>query len=206
MSRNFTPAPLGRAERRGKMSRLYLVRHGEASGDETDDPGLSEHGRSQVRALARRLQGRSITELRHGPRRRTTETAELLAAGLGVAHCEPTVLLDDRTPVPSAARRGDYPAHREPWFATVPTDERDEDGALLSAAWQDLSRQAQGTDVLLVTHAFVAAWFVREVLDASAAAWMRLTVANAGLTIIGWDSDGEARLEAFNETSHLESS
>lgn len=188
------------------MSRLYLVRHGEASGDETDDPGLSEHGRSQVRALVRRLRSRPVTEVWHGPRRRTTETADLVAVGLGVTRCEPTDLLDDRTPVPSAARRGDYPAHRAPWFATVPPDERDEDGALLSAAWQDLSLQAQGVDVLLVTHAFVAAWLVREVLDAPAAAWMRLGVANTGLTTITWDDDGQARLEAFNETAHLEGS
>lgn len=185
------------------MSRLYLVRHGEAAGDELQDPGLSDRGRGQVHALVRRLRSRPLTEIWHGPRRRTTETAELVAAGLGVARCEPTDLLDDRTPVPSAARRGDYPAHRAPWFATVPLDERDEDGASLSTAWQELSARTKGTETLLVTHAFVAAWFVKEVLDAPAAAWMRLTVANTGLTIIGWDSDGQARLEAFNETTHL---
>jgi hypothetical protein len=33
---------------------------------------------------------------------------------------------------------------------------------------------------------------------------MRLGVANTGLTIISWNDRGEARLDAFNETSHLE--
>jgi broad specificity phosphatase PhoE len=187
------------------MSRLYLVRHGEAAGDELRDPGLSDQGRRQAHALVRRLEARPITEVWHGPRRRTTETAALVAAGLGVARCEPTDLLDDRTPVPSAARRGDYPAHRAAWFATVPLEERDEDGALVSRAWQELSARTKGTETLLVTHAFVAAWFVREVLDAPAAAWMRLTVANTGLTTITWDDERQARLEAFNETARLES-
>ena len=63
---------------------IHLVRHGEAAGAEGDDPGLSAAGRQQVADLARRLIDRSVSAIWHGPRRRTTETARLLAARLRV--------------------------------------------------------------------------------------------------------------------------
>ena len=187
------------------MGRLYIVRHGEAAGDEAEDPGLSERGREQSRALAQRLGRHAIAEIWHGPRRRTTETARILGEGLGGAPtCRPTDLLDDRTPVPSAARHEDYPAHRWPWFARVPPQERDEDGRALTRSWGEVSRMGRAGSVVVVTHAFVAGWFVRELLGAPAAAWTRLAVANAGLTVVSWDDVGDPQLEVVNDTCHLE--
>jgi hypothetical protein len=123
---------------------------------------------------------------------------------LRVRACRSSGLLDDRTPVPSVTRIGEYPAYRWPWFDQVPTDDRDEDGLELTTAWREISREARGQGDL-DGHARLRRCLVRQrASGAPAAAWMRLGVANTGLTIISWNDRGEARLDAFNETSHLE--
>jgi len=186
---------------------LHLVRHAEASGSDDRDPGLTPLGREQARALGRRLAAQPVAAVWHGPRRRAAETAAVLAAE--IAGVDPAVhpLLDDRTPVPSAARGSDYPEHLGPWFDGVPADERDPDGAALSTAFAEVTqeaheRAAEGA-LVCVTHAFVVGWFVREVLSGPAAQWLRMLPSNAGLTVVGWRSDGSGVLHAFNDTGHL---
>lgn len=185
------------------MGSVHLVRHGHAAGHDAADPGLSQTGRDQVEALARRLGGTSFDAVWHGSRRRAAESARVLAARLDVERCEESDLLADRTPVPSAGREGDYPAHRAAWLAQAPPDERDPDGVGLGAAWSTIREHATREDLLLVTHAFVVGWFVREVLQAPPAAWLQLPVANTGLTVIRWNAHGEARVETVNDTGHL---
>src|SRR5206468_7447444 len=92
---------------------------------------------SQVMSLADRFAADAIAAVWHGPKRRARETAQLLASRLGVGHWS-TGLLDDRTPVPSAQFRSDYSERRLAWFDQVPTEERDEDGSALEAAWTEL--------------------------------------------------------------------
>ncbi|MEU6135192.1 histidine phosphatase family protein [Nocardioides sp. NPDC047086] len=177
---------------------IHLVRHGEAAGEDTSDPGLSDLGRRQVQALANRLAFRPVRQVLHGPSRRTTETACLLTENLGAGPV-PSDLLADRTPVPSAERLGDYPTHRWEWFEDVPEAEQDPDGAALTAAWHKLWFEHHDEEIVLVTHAFVVAWFVREVLNAPPATWMRIgPIDNATLTSIGPNLAGEPVVEAFN--------
>src|SRR5215475_7337669 len=62
---------------------LYLVRHGEASPDES---GLSENGRRQALLLGQRLRDRPISVAYHGPLPRAAQTARLVTEQLsGVA-------------------------------------------------------------------------------------------------------------------------
>ena len=76
------------------VARIYLVRHGEATGYDGADPGLSELGASQAREVAQRLDeivGAPI-DLITSPLRRARETAQPLAArwskeALVVARC-----------------------------------------------------------------------------------------------------------------------
>ena len=184
---------------------LYLVRHAEAAGHEDVDPGLSERGRAQARALGTRLAPLRPAGILHGPRRRATETARVLAEALPDAPVEATPLLEDRTPVPSAGRRDEYPERFWSWLDDVPADERDVDGAALSAALPDLAGLAEDRaddgPLVLVTHAFVVGWFVRELLDAPTWRWIRLAPANASLTVVRWDGSGV--LVSFNDTGHL---
>ena len=177
---------------------IHLVRHGEAAGGDTVDPGLSDLGRRQVQALANRLAFRPVRQVLHGPSRRTSETACILTENLGAGPV-PSDLLADRTPVPSPERRGDYPTHRWEWFEDVPEAERDLDGADLTAAWHKLWFEHHDEEIVLVTHAFVVAWFVREVLNAPPATWMRIgPIGNATLTSIGPNLAGEPVVETFN--------
>lgn len=185
------------------MGRIFLVRHGQARDDESRDPDLSDLGLRQAAAVAGRLDQSRITAIWHSPHRRATETARVIASRLD---SEPNVCrsLDDLTPVPSAARRGDYPRRMHAWLDSVADAERDEDGVTLSAAWRDLRARAEGKEVVMVTHAFVIARFVADTLDAPQAAWMRLRTANASLTVIGTDGLDSPTLEGFNDTGHLE--
>ena len=184
------------------MTRLLLVRHAEAAGGEDVDPGLSDLGVRQTRALAARLATLRPAVILHGPRRRVAATAAILADALDVPADE-TADLDDRTPVPSADRRGDYAAHRLPRLEAVPEDERDEDGADLTAAWERLRSRTDGTTAVLVTHAFVVSWFVTVALGAPVATWMRLPVANGGLTVLARGGADGLVLESFNDVGHL---
>jgi serine/threonine-protein phosphatase PGAM5 len=186
---------------------LYIVRHAEATDADGDDPGFSERGRAQARALGARLARGPVAGVLHGPSRRTAETAAVLAEELSGIPLASSPLLGDRAVVPSPERRPEYPERYHAWLDAVPLDERDADGALLTAAFQQLGRQAReqiGDDALvLVTRAFVVAWFVREVLGGPAAQWLRLTPENAGLTVVGWRRDATAVLLSFNDTGHL---
>ena len=67
------------------MTRLYLVRHGEAAASwaEAPDPGLSAHGLEQAEQAAAALAERGITTILSSPLARATATAAPLAARLG---------------------------------------------------------------------------------------------------------------------------
>lgn len=181
------------------MSRLFLVRHGEAAGED-EDPGLSPLGTAQSRLLGERLRDQGVVEVRHGPRRRAAETAAVLGELCGA----PVVVdaaLEDRTPVPAPGEDGWYPDRMRSWFAAVPLAERDEGGERLSAALRRCL--ADDRQLVLVTHAFVVAWFVRQLLDAPVTAWTSIAVANAGLTTIDRRPGRPPSLAGVNDIGHL---
>jgi probable phosphoglycerate mutase len=125
----------------------------------------------------------------------------------GVA-CVPSPVLEDRTPVPSPGRRSEYPERYHAWLHDVPAAEQDRDGEFLTASFQQLGRrareQADRGALVVVTHAFVVGWFVREVLHGPPAQWLRLVPANAGLTIVRWRDEAVPTLVSFNDTGHLD--
>ncbi|HZQ26199.1 MAG TPA: histidine phosphatase family protein [Acidimicrobiales bacterium] len=132
------------------MTRLYLVRHGEAAGGWGDDfdPGLSERGRSQAAAMTTGLTpvvGRLPVVV--SPLRRTRETAGFLESLWGVpATVDPRV---GELPSPSldlgerltwlgqilTSPWDDWPADVQSWRAAIP-------GTLLSIS----------EDTVVVTH------------------------------------------------------
>lgn len=69
---------------------IVLVRHGETDWNRDNrfqghaDPPLNETGRAQARELASSLSGESFAALHTSPLRRSLETAEILAAELGL--------------------------------------------------------------------------------------------------------------------------
>lgn len=95
---------------------LYLVQHGEAM-SEADDPArpLTAGGRQEVQrvsAVAARL-GLRPAEIRHSGKRRAAETAEILAAALGVREHVVAVAgmapNDDVRPIASALDKAPQP-------------------------------------------------------------------------------------------------
>lgn len=99
-------------------------------------------------------------------------------------------LIGDRTPVPSAEQRGQYPSRVLGWLDGVPDDERDEDAATLQAAAEHFGVTGDNDrHERLITHNFVIAWFVRYALDAPVWRWIGLNQANCAIIIVQWDSD-----------------
>lgn len=182
-----------------RMSRLCLVRHGEAAGED-GDPGLTPVGVAQARLLGERLRDQGVVGIRHSPRRRAAQTAAVLGEVCAVP-VEPDGALEDLTPVPAPGQEMSYPERMRSWFAAVPSAERDEGGARLSAAVRACLAEDRG--LVLVTHAFVVAWFVQQILGAPANAWTAISAANAGLTTIDRRPGRPPQLVGVNDTGHL---
>lgn len=106
------------------MSRLVVVRHGEAAAGwgEDHDPGLSERGRAQAEAMADTLAPLGPLPILVSPMRRTVETAAFLERRWGVvARVEPAVG-EVRSPTDDLAGRAAWLAglFRMPWEAWPP--------------------------------------------------------------------------------------
>ncbi|WP_319460003.1 histidine phosphatase family protein [Micromonospora sp. RTP1Z1] len=186
---------------------LYLVRHGEQDRPEVESPeiGLSERGHRQAALLGERLRGVPFAAVHHGPLRRATETAELVAAAL------PGV------PVYASELAGDYlpddtdPAGLPPAYGRFlegfSERERVDGPRLAAAAVERFATAPAEGDVreLVITHNFLIAWFVRHALDAPKRRWLGLNHHNAGLTVIRYGTGGPPNLIAFNDVAHLPS-
>jgi serine/threonine-protein phosphatase PGAM5 len=173
---------------------LYLVRHAEAEAADSKDPGLSALGRAQATKLATRLSDLPLAGILHSPQRRAAETAQLLATRPGLEATE-SDLLRDRTPFPARDEWHQYPSHYHAWLRGTPENERDPGGHHLAEAIEHLSTSEE--HLLLITHAFVIGWFVRDALDAPAWRWVGLQTDNCSLSIISYGK--EKQLRAFNQ-------
>jgi len=77
--------------------RIYLIRHGETTGDIEDryggsyDDSLSQNGEAQVKGMVKKLIGKDIEVIFHSSLIRATETAQIVGETLEV----PLVLVDD---------------------------------------------------------------------------------------------------------------
>lgn len=143
------------------MARIYLIRHGEATGYEGADPGLSELGASQARRVAERLDeiiGAPI-DLVTSPLRRARETAQPLAARWSTQ----ALVVDAVRELPSPGT----PSERRPWlraalrstFAELGEQQRDWRAGIL----QTLSQRER--DAVVFTHAVVISAVVGHLQD-----------------------------------------
>lgn len=180
---------------------VYLVRHGEAGEQEQGDPGLTDLGRSQAASVGAALVDRGAQEVLHGSRRRSVETATIVADVLGVA-LRTSPACEDRTPLPVdwAVVPGEYHA----FLRSVPPEEADLGGRLLDESLAALGATgASDRTIVVVTHNFVIGWFVRSVLDAPWSRWIGLNSGNGAVTAIRWEPGRSPRLLCFNEQGHL---
>ena len=169
---------------------LHLVRHGEATKDESR---LTARGRKQAEALAERLRGTGFAAVHHGPSPRAAETASIIAGVLRVP-CRVEAAADDYVP-------HFVPDHDE-FFDRFPESERTRGPALAHEAETRFARPGDGP-VLVVTHSFLIGWLVRDALDAPPERWLTLNHDNAALTVIRYTTGESPRLIRFNDSGHL---
>jgi broad specificity phosphatase PhoE len=182
---------------------LYLVRHGEQQDAEygLPDGPLSGRGSRQAKLIADRLSGVPFTGSWHSPLQRAAETARIMTQSMPSLESQPSALLFDCIPSGPSA---EMPHVFESFFHPVTPEEIEAGEAQMAdavAEWLTPSRDDRHD--LLITHNFVIAWFVREVLGAPAWRWMGLNQANCGLTIIRVRSAKPPVLVAHNDLGHL---
>ncbi|MGW0788554.1 histidine phosphatase family protein [Streptomyces sp. NPDC002911] len=186
---------------------LFIARHGEASPDETE---LTERGRRQAALLGERLRGVPFSTVHHGPLPRASETARLVHERLGRRDIPLQVSEPAGDYVPYVPRRKELPEDSADRLLTFveqfPEAERSLGQELAGAARVRFTGPVAGDEPrheLVVTHAFLAAWLVRDALDAPAWRWMGLNHANAALTVIRYPPGGPAALLMVNDMGHL---
>lgn len=162
---------------------LYLVRHGEHLDAEhgLEDGPLSPRGRRQAELLADRLSGVPLAAVWHSPLERAAETARAVAERLSAVTPEPSALLFDCIPT---GMTHDTPAIYEPFFGSYTDAEVDAGRAQMDDAVAEFLVRKPDTHELLITHNFVIAWFVREVLEAPQWRWLTINQAHCGLTVL----------------------
>ena len=181
---------------------LYLVRHGEHLDAEhgLEDGPLSPRGRRQAELIADRLSGVPLDAVWHSPLERATETARVVAERLPAASTEPHARRFAGVP------RGSTPAlpQASVWLLGAAAPAAAEAGAaqMADAAVEFLALK-RGSHELLITHNFVIAWFVREVLEAPAWRWVTLNQANCGLTVLAQRPGRPWTVATHNDLSHL---
>jgi broad specificity phosphatase PhoE len=181
---------------------LYLVRHGEHLDAEhgLEDGPLSPRGRRQAELLADRLSGVPLDAVWHSPLERAAETARAVAGRLRAVTPEPSSLLFDC--IPTGPTPG-MPAIYESFFGSVTEEDIEAGQAQMSDAVSEFLVRKPAAHELLITHNFVIAWFVREVLDAPDWRWMTINQAHCGLTVLAQRPGRPWTLVSHNDLSHL---
>ncbi|CAM5611392.1 phosphoglycerate mutase [Streptomyces spiroverticillatus] len=184
---------------------LYIARHAQATPDES---GLSETGRRQAALLGERLRSVRFDAIHHGPLPRAAETARLVADRLEHAVL-PQVTAAAGDFVPYEPVREDFPEGIDAdrylnFVAQFPPEEREQGPELAARAIELLTGPAdEPRRELVVTHNFLAAWFVREALQAPAWRWLGLNLANAALTVIRYEAGRPDTVLVLNDMAHL---
>ncbi|WP_055715954.1 bifunctional RNase H/acid phosphatase [Streptomyces torulosus] len=206
----------------GTPATFVLLRHGETpltpqkrfSGSGGSDPSLSDVGRYQAERVAAALAARgTIQEVVSSPLARCRETAEIVAARLGLA-----VTLDDGLRETDFGAwegltfgevRERYPDDMNAWLASPDAEptgggESFEAVAHRVAATRDrLTEAHRGRTVLLVSHVTPIKTLVRLALGAPPESLFRMELSAASLTALAYYADGNATLRLLNDTSHL---
>lgn len=181
---------------------LYLVRHGEHLDAEhgLEDGPLSPRGRRQAELLADRLSGVPLDAVWHSPLERAAETARAVAERLPSITPQPSSLLFDCIP---SGPEPDMPAVYESFFGAYTEAEIEAGRAQMADAVAEHLVRGPARHELLITHNFVIAWFVREVLDAPAWRWMTINQAHCGLTVLAQRAGRPWTLVSHNDLAHL---
>ncbi|WP_367132058.1 bifunctional RNase H/acid phosphatase [Saccharothrix sp. HUAS TT1] len=203
----------------GEPTRLYLLRHGQTelsvarrySG--RGNPPLTEVGRGQVEAAARRLaKVEGLTAVVASPLARAQETARAVAAATGVDLTSDDDLVEtdfggwEGLTFTEAAER-DPDAHRR-WLGdpSVPTpggESFDQVHHRVRRARNAIVARHGGANVVVVSHVTPIKALLRMALDVGPNLLFRLHLDLASLSVVEFYPDGHASVRLVNDTSHL---
>ena len=204
-----------------KATRLLLVRHGATQLTAEDrfsgavGVDLSDEGRGQARALARRLAGEKISAVYCSPLSRTVETAAILAEphGLPVGHRDGLREIShgrwEGLTRPDVERRfpDEYAAWESDPFTFAP--EGGESGVAVLARALPVIREIvvahEGDNVLVVSHKATLRLLLSSLLGFDARGYRdRLDQSPACLNVVDFNGPVRARLMLFNDVSHYQ--
>lgn len=189
---------------------LYLVRHGQTASNlrrtfgRSDDP-LTEEGRSEVSALASRLEGSRPDRFVTSPLARTVETASILACSLGMKPSLEDRLVEARCGL-FAGMTWKEACRLHPEIAqevvntgswgSVPGAESFEAVRARARSWVDSLRMSGSSEssTLAVTHA----GFMNALLWDELGTGTFHSFKNAGMTVVVLDPEGGLRIEAID--------
>lgn len=181
---------------------IYLIRHGDYdhndSRDEKVGKGLIPLGREQAEITAKRFakMGVRFEALYVSELTRARETADIMAARM--PYLKPVVDPDLSECTP-ATRRTDI-------MEKLEEGEAEACSAQLDRALERYFRPTEGDeDVydLVVCHGNVIRYLWCRALDVDTEAWLNMTMANCGVTIIDVRADGTLRPVTFDDFHHL---
>jgi broad specificity phosphatase PhoE len=208
------PAPT-----RPPTSRLILIRHGESTWNRERriqgqlDPPLSEDGLAQARRVAQRLERGEVQGLYTSDLLRATQTAEPIAATLGVEAVPMPelreIFLGDWEGLHTDDLASRFPEAwdawtREPNWDVVPGGE----GAVAFEARVEstidrlFERHPQG-DVVVVTHGGVIQIALHKVVGRTSHGIFAFRISNASLSVVE-RRNGRMVIARVNDTSHLD--
>ena len=201
------------------MVRIFLVRHGATVLSAEDryagatDVTLSDDGRAQARALARRLSAEPIAAAFASPMSRTRETASLIVEGRGIGVATVDALREtDHGHWEGRSRdevRAAFPEEYARWerdpFTFAPSGGETGLQVLARAlpAFLSIAAGHDASSVLLVSHKATIRLVVGHLLGVELRGYRdRLDQSPCGLNILDVKPGGESRLVLFNDVSH----
>jgi probable phosphoglycerate mutase len=205
----------------GEPTTLVLLRHGATvhtpqrrfSGSGGDDPSLSDDGRRQAELAAEVLAGSGqVDAVVSSPMRRARETAEVVAARLGLRLREDELWREcsfgqwDGLTMAEVEER--WPDELEAWRGSTSVappggESFDEVERRVRLARDRTLARHPRQRILVVTHVTPIKQLVRLAIGCGPEALWRLDSSAASLSTTRWWPDGGSSLASFNETSHL---
>ncbi|MEU9077611.1 bifunctional RNase H/acid phosphatase [Kitasatospora sp. NPDC048538] len=206
----------------GTPTTFVLLRHGETaltpqkrfSGSGGTDPELSDRGRWQAERAAAALAARgSVQAVVASPMRRTRQTAEIVAARLGLEVRYEDGLREvdfgDWEGLTFAEVQERYPDDLAAWLGSAkakPTGSSESFTTLThraGVARDKIIARNPGRTVLVVSHVSPIKTLVRLALGAPPDSMYRMELSAAALCSVQYYADGNASLRLLNDTSHL---